>query len=183
MASSINRVLKGHKASYRLLEVLKEPSVFKASIVSSVDSSHAAAIDTRSYVHVFIFSSFVNQTINNSCSLVVKDLLMERELRAHQLPVIKECPYIRQAVDVIEKGEQEDWSSSQSTINKRIVLEWMETNLWHVRPFDKPFSNPKLPQIVARSILEALLVFQRMKGVHTGRYSSSHCSFSYCIFY
>lgn len=99
---------------------------------------------------------------------------MERELRAHQLPVIRECPYIRQAVDVIEKGEHEDWSPSQSKIKKRIVLEWMDTDLWHIRPFGKPFSNPRLPQIVARSILEALLVFQKMKGVHTGRNITSH---------
>ncbi|KAK2759911.1 hypothetical protein FQN54_002646 [Arachnomyces sp. PD_36] len=146
MASSINRILKGHKASYRLLEVLKEPSVFKASIILPAD--HSVPVT------------------GNELS-VIKDLQMERELRAHQLPVIKECPYIRQAVDVIEKGEHEDWSPSPPTINKRIVLEWMETDLWRVRPFGKPFSNPNLPQIVTRSILEALLVFQRMKGVHT----------------
>ncbi|EEQ29073.1 conserved hypothetical protein [Microsporum canis CBS 113480] len=143
MASSINRILKGHKASYRLLEVLKEPSVFKAARVTSTDGPYH----------------------NN---LVVKDLRVERELRAHQLPVIKECPYIRQVVDVIEKGEHEDWSPSPPTIQKRLVLEWMDTDLWLVRPFGKPFSNPRLPQIVARSMLEALLVFQRVKGVHTG---------------
>ncbi|KAM5437511.1 hypothetical protein McanMca71_000876 [Microsporum canis] len=142
MASSINRILKGHKASYRLLEVLKEPSVFKAARVTSTDGPYH----------------------NN---LVVKDLRVERELRAHQLPVIKECPYIRQVVDVIEKGEHEDWSPSPPTIQKRLVLEWMDTDLWLVRPFGKPFSNPRLPQIVARSMLEALLVFQRVKGVHT----------------
>ena len=104
---------------------------------------------------------------------------MERELRAHQLPAIRECPYIRQAADVIEKDEHEDWSPSQPTIKKRIVLEWMGTDLWHIRPFGKPFSNPELPQIVARSILEALLVFQQMKGVHTGRDNTSHCSFPF----
>ncbi|KAK2836889.1 hypothetical protein FQN49_006622 [Arthroderma sp. PD_2] len=146
MASSINRILKGRRASYRLLEVLKDPSAFKASIIPSAGSSRAPISDRP---------------------LVVKDLLMERELLAHQLPVIKACPYIRQAVDVIEKGEHEDWSPSPSTIQKQLVLEWMDTDLWLTRPFGKPFLNPKLPQIVTRSILEALLVFQQMKGVHT----------------
>ncbi|KAF3479556.1 uncharacterized protein GIQ15_06532 [Arthroderma uncinatum] len=146
MALSINRTLKGHKASYKLLEILKEPSVFKASIIPSAESSHVAA-SNRPYV--------------------VKDLLMERELRAHQLPVIKECPYIRQVVDVIEKDEHDDWSPSPSKIQKRLVLEWMDTDLWKICPFGRPFSNPRLPQIVTRSILEALLVFQQMKGVHT----------------
>ncbi|EFR00864.1 CMGC protein kinase [Nannizzia gypsea CBS 118893] len=98
----------------------------------------------------------------------MKDLLMERELRAHQLPAIKECPYIRQAVDVIERGELEDWSPSPPSIQKRLVMEWMDTELWLVRPFGKPFSNPRLPQIVTKSILEALVVFHQMKGVHTG---------------
>ena len=99
---------------------------------------------------------------------MIKDVTFEREIRAHQLPAIKASPYIRQALDVIEKHEDEDWSPSPPSVTKRIVLEWMDTDLWHTRPFGKGFRNPKLPQIVARSILEALLVFQEIKGVHTG---------------
>ncbi|KKK21566.1 hypothetical protein AOCH_003926 [Aspergillus ochraceoroseus] len=144
MASSLNRVLQGRKLSYKLIEVLKSPSIFKATIVPKSQQMPS-----------------VNKHV------VIKDVALERELRAHQLPAIKASPYIRQALDVIEKREDEDWSPSPPSITNRIVLEWMDTDLWLPRPLDKGFSNPKLPQIVARSILEALVVFQEMKGVHT----------------
>jgi hypothetical protein len=59
-------------------------------------------------------------------------------------------------VDVIEKDEQEDWAPSPPSVNRRMVLEWMDTDLWLIRPFGKPFSNPQLPAVVTKSILEAL---------------------------
>ncbi|PGH36195.1 serine/threonine protein kinase [[Emmonsia] crescens] len=144
MASALHRVFKGAKGSYKLIEVLKEPVAYKAAIIPS--------------------SSWSGASTDNA---VVKDLVLERELDAHELPTIKASPWIRQAIDVIEKGEHEDWSPSQPSVNKRLVLEWMDTDLWHARPYGKPFSNPKLPQIVARSVLEALCVFHGMRGVHT----------------
>ncbi|KAK2784853.1 hypothetical protein FQN53_008186 [Emmonsiellopsis sp. PD_33] len=147
MTSTLNRMFKGAKGSYKLLEVLKDPVAYKAIILPSSSSSSSGA-PTDKYA-------------------VVKDLTLDRELEAHELPAIKSSPRIRQAIDVIEKGETEDWSPSQPSVNRRLVLEWMDTDLWHARPFGKPFSNPKLPQIVARSILEALCVFHEMRGVHT----------------
>ncbi|KAL1955339.1 hypothetical protein VTO42DRAFT_8679 [Malbranchea cinnamomea] len=81
--------------------------------------------------------------------VVIKDLQFERELEMHQLPAVQACKYIRQAVDVIEKGEKDDWTPSEPSVNKQMVLEWMDTDLWHIRPFGKPFSNPKLPAIVS----------------------------------
>jgi hypothetical protein len=72
-------------------------------------------------------------------------------------------------VDVIEKDEQEDWAPSAPSVNRRIVQEWMDTDLWLVRPFGKPFSKPELPAIVTKSIIEALVVFHELCGVHTGK--------------
>ncbi|PGH13379.1 CMGC protein kinase [Helicocarpus griseus UAMH5409] len=115
-------VLKGQKASYKLLKTLKEPSLYKAAVLPiSAGSSKSPAI--RKYV-------------------AIKDLTLERELR-------------------------EDWAPSLSSVKKRMVLEWMDTDLWLIQPFGKPFANPKLPAIVTKSILEALLVFQQTGGVHT----------------
>ncbi|QKX62665.1 uncharacterized protein TRUGW13939_09826 [Talaromyces rugulosus] len=145
MASSLNRILQGRHMSYKLIEVLKSPSIFKATAVPPKSP----------------------QVPSDNKHVVIKDLALEWELRAHQLPAIKPSPYIRQTLDVIEKREDEDWGPSPPSITKRIVLEWMDTDLWLARPFDKSFSNPRLPQIVARSILEALVVFQEMQGVHT----------------
>ncbi|PGH20724.1 hypothetical protein AJ80_03484 [Polytolypa hystricis UAMH7299] len=88
--------------------------------------------------------------LNKHSSVMVKVLLMEREVRAHQLPEIRACLFDHQPVDVIRKNEDEDWSPSLPTINMRIVLEWMGTDLCHYYPSGKPFVNPKLPQVVAR---------------------------------
>lgn len=47
-----------------------------------------------------------------------------------------------------------------------MVFEWMDTDLWQLS--SKPFrSGPELPRIVARSVLEALAVFDGEEGVHT----------------
>jgi serine/threonine protein kinase len=47
-----------------------------------------------------------------------------------------------------------------------MVFEWMDTDLWQLP--SKPFrSGSELPRIVARSILEALAVFEDENGVHT----------------
>jgi serine/threonine protein kinase len=93
-------------------------------------------------------------------SVTIKNLLRERELRTHEVPEIRACPYIRQLQDVIG-AENEP---------KKLVLEWMDTDLWKSRPYNK-LANPKLPQVVAKSILEALVVFQRLHAVHTGENS------------
>ena len=70
-------------------------------------------------------------------------------------------PYIRQLLDVIdpEEGAQQG--------NRRMVFEWMDTDLWKARPYGK-LSHPNLPQVVAKSVLEALAVFQGLNAVHTG---------------
>ncbi|KAF1844371.1 uncharacterized protein K460DRAFT_388213 [Cucurbitaria berberidis CBS 394.84] len=139
MASCIGRVLVGRKASYRLLEVLKEPSVFKARTLPPSNRS-PLSLSNVTYTPV-----------------VIKNLLRERELRTHQIPEIGACTHIRQLQDVIEgDGDQP----------KKMVLEWMDADLWQCRPHGK-LANPKLPQIVAKSILEALVVFQRLHAVHT----------------
>jgi hypothetical protein len=43
----------------------------------------------------------------------------------------------------------------------------MYTNLWQSRPYNK-LASPKLPQIVAKSILKVMVVFQRLHAVHLG---------------
>ncbi|KAK2735225.1 hypothetical protein FQN55_002225 [Onygenales sp. PD_40] len=148
MASSIGRILNGQKASYKLLATLKEPSLYKAAVIPPCPQGSSNLPPPGKFV-------------------AVKDLVLERELHAHRLPYIQGAKFIRQAVDVIIKSEHDDWTPSLPSVNKRIVFEWMDTDLWTTRPFGKPFSNPKLPAIVAKSILEALLIFQQTSNVHT----------------
>lgn len=48
-----------------------------------------------------------------------------------------------------------------------MVFEWMDTDLWQLP--SEPFrAGSKLPRIVARSVLEALLVLDELTGVHSG---------------
>jgi len=46
-----------------------------------------------------------------------------------------------------------------------MVFEWMDTDLWQL-PSKRFRSRPQLPRIVARSILEALVVMNSENGVH-----------------
>lgn len=85
------------------------------------------------------------------------------------MPAIRACPYIRQLEDVIDRKGNEHCFPSNPNIKMRLVLEWMDTDLWQLRPYGK-LTNPRLPQVVAKSVLEALVVFQRLHAVHTGKF-------------
>ncbi|OBT78882.1 hypothetical protein VF21_02796 [Pseudogymnoascus sp. 05NY08] len=92
--------------------------------------------------------------------VVIKDLIFERELDTHRIPAIEECPYIRKLVDVIDP---EDGAHREP---RKLVFEWMDTDLWKCRPYGK-LSHQNLPQVISKSVLEALAVFQALNAVHT----------------
>ncbi len=94
---------------------------------------------------------------------MIKDLVFERELDTHRIPTIASSPFFRQLIDVIYPKDEDTQE------RKQLVLEWMDTDLWKARPYGK-LSHPKLPQIVARSVLEALAALQDLRGVHTGQF-------------
>ncbi|KAK0129021.1 hypothetical protein ONS95_000961 [Cadophora gregata] len=61
-----------------------------------------------------------------------------------------------------------DGNAASSTLGQPqcMVFEWMDTDLWQLP--SKPFRNgSELPRIVARSLLEALVVIDSEHGVHT----------------
>ncbi|KFY46931.1 hypothetical protein V495_02161 [Pseudogymnoascus sp. VKM F-4514 (FW-929)] len=97
--------------------------------------------------------------------VVIKDLVFERELDTHRISPISESPYIRRLLDVIEPED----GAHQAP--RKLVFEWLDTDLWKYRPYGK-LSHPKLPQVLSKSILEALAVFQGLNAVHTGLLSS-----------
>ncbi len=103
-----------------------------------------------------------------------------RERRTYALPSISQSPYIRTLVDIIGhdvddyqnehsqadiKSQKDVLSQPQEPQPRCMVFEWMDTDLWQLP--SKPFrSGSPLPRIVARSILEALVVFDSEDGVH-----------------
>ncbi|KFY45990.1 hypothetical protein V494_00662, partial [Pseudogymnoascus sp. VKM F-4513 (FW-928)] len=132
----VGRVLKGQKASYRVLAFLKGQSVAKATTLPSGCSRHGSGL------------------------VAIKDLIFERELDTHRVPAIAESPYIRQLLDVI------DAEDGVQGAPRKLVFEWMDTDLWKHRPYGR-LSHPELPQVVSKSVLEALAVFQSLNAVHT----------------
>jgi len=88
-----------------------------------------------------------------------RKVVYEREYENHENTMIMASPYVRALEDCIghdgEKVEQ-----------RCLVLEWMDTDLWKSR------TNPRshdlqLQKNVARSVLEALVVFADIQGTHT----------------
>jgi hypothetical protein len=62
-------------------------------------------------------------------TVVIKDLIFERELDTHRIPAIASSPFFRQLKDMIDskdKGGQEF---------KQLVYEWMDTDLWTAGPY------------------------------------------------
>ena len=91
------------------------------------------------------------------------------------MPTFEACPYIRQVVDTIDVTEEsvkilDERGKHDEESRPRIVLEWMETDLWNYRPYGKAV-NPILVKTIAKSVLEALVVFQNAEAVHTGKIS------------
>ena len=59
----------------------------------------------------------------------------------------------------------DDGAPSTEDNPQAMVFEWMDTDLWHLP--SKPFrSGSPLPRIIARSLLEALVVIGDLGGTH-----------------
>ena len=91
------------------------------------------------------------------------------------MPTFEACPYIRQVVDTIDVTEEsvkilDERGKYDEESRPRIVLEWMETDLWNYRPYGNAV-NPILVKTIAKSVLEALVVFLDAEAVHTGEIS------------
>lgn len=71
--------------------------------------------------------------------VVIENPIFDRELDTHRIPAISESLYIRQLVDVIdpEDGVHE--------APKKLVFEWMDTDIWKYRPHGKLFSHEASP--------------------------------------
>lgn len=83
-----------------------------------------------------------------------------RGLRNYGFDSIAKSPFVRSMIDLIGHDDQQKPSQLPC-----MVFEWMDTDLWQL-PSKRFRSRPQLPRIVARSILEALVVMNSENGVH-----------------
>ena len=93
-----------------------------------------------------------------------RKILYEHELENLGLPTIAASPYIRALQDRIGHDLLEQ--SADVAQQRCMVLEWMDSDLWRSR-FYKMQPASDLPRTVAKSVLEALMVFSDLRGIHT----------------
>ena len=165
MALRVPQVLRGHKASYRLVEALKATTVFKAEILSDSDVKTGLYASSRTCWNdvQIILSAVVKTALDKS------KIILNREHRNYKMPAIASCPYIRSLIDIIPNSDDaREESSFSATENPHLVFEWMEQDLRTV-PSDEFRDNSKLPKLIAKSVLSGLaLLKDRFNAVHTG---------------
>jgi hypothetical protein len=108
------------------------------------------------------------RAVVKTCSNELDQGLLEREYGNYQVPDIATSPYIRQMYEAIGLPQEQSKTSISSGLQPPcLILEWMDTDLWHVP--SKPFRNDaELPKIVCRSVLSALEIFRKQGKTHTG---------------
>ncbi|KAK0111253.1 hypothetical protein ONS95_001625 [Cadophora gregata] len=166
MSLNIGQVLRGRAAFYHVTKVVKTPTVFQAKVVP-FEAPELTELPTQlAMIKTFPRGKPMDQ--------------YNRERRTYALPSISQSPYIRGLLDIIghdaddsqNESSQPDFTSQKDVLNQAqenqpqcMVFEWMDTDLWQLP--SQPFrSGSPLPRIVARSVLEALVVFDNEDGVH-----------------
>ncbi|GIK02900.1 hypothetical protein Aspvir_006963 [Aspergillus viridinutans] len=148
MALNIGHIIKGRYRSYRLVEALKTPTVFKAQLLSDPAIKPA--------------------------SVVVKTepgpekICLRREWNNYRIPAIATSKYIRELCDVISsnKEEQRAVEADPEADTLYLVFEWMDHALRTVPPFGYQI-NSDLPKVISKAVLSALALLTQLNAVHT----------------
>lgn len=170
MAIYVGQLIKGARATYKLVQLLKSNTVFKAQIVDSFDLNNnwyvcqnVSATETDSFVAYNLIRAIVK-----TCSSDLDQILLAREYRSYQIPDFATSPYIRHMLEAIGMPQEQGNNSIAPALHPPcLIFEWMDTDLWHVP--SKPFRNDtELPKVVCRSVLSALAIFKKHGKTHTG---------------
>ena len=106
-------------------------------------------------------------------SPAMERMALVREYEIYEGPgPVKTNPFIKKLHDVIgpwEMVEERGRAGFDKTSEDPpcLVFEWMEHTLWDVRA-ELYRENSVLPKTVARSVLQALVVFASANAMHTG---------------
>ncbi|KAJ9394249.1 hypothetical protein DTO282F9_8816 [Paecilomyces variotii] len=148
MALNIGQIIKGKYKTYRLVDVLKVPTVFKARVLPDLGvKSTSAVVKTE---------------------LGPEKICLKRERDNYRIPAITSCKYIRELCDVISSDSKElRAEKADSAINSLcLVFEWMDHDLRTVPSFEFR-SNSDLPKIISKAVLSALALLSQFNAVHT----------------
>ncbi|KAI9843075.1 MAG: hypothetical protein M1837_006620 [Sclerophora amabilis] len=148
MTLAIGEVLKGRTACYHVSKVLKEPTVFQAKVVPFELSPSSQPTQLAVIKHVPAGRSMTQYN---------------RERRCYAFDSIAKSQSIRAMIELLNHEEDAVENAHQ---RQCMVFEWMDSDLWQL-PSNRFRSGSLLPRIVARSVLQALEVFDGEDGVHT----------------
>ncbi|KAI9674438.1 MAG: hypothetical protein M1817_001776 [Caeruleum heppii] len=151
MEPIVSQILKGHKASYKIITSLKNGSIFKTAVLPTGSASSQSLVSRLAVFKV--------EPIDKNLKI-----LYDRELRNLQIPTIASSRHIRALHDTIPSDPEK--SHADPTNHRGMILEWMDTDLWNCR-HERIDPGSDLPRIVAKAVLEALAVFADLQGIHT----------------
>ncbi|OBT99172.1 hypothetical protein VE01_02621 [Pseudogymnoascus verrucosus] len=146
MPLSPGQIIKGARASYRLLHPLKGKTVFKAEILQARDITQRWA---------------VVKTATGS----LERSALQREYQTYQNPFVAESPFIRSLHEGVGDMESLDAAPVDGVAPPCLVLEWMDTELRLIS--SSAFRSGELPKHVARQVLKALWVLYYIDSAHT----------------
>ncbi|KFY71110.1 hypothetical protein V499_08685 [Pseudogymnoascus sp. VKM F-103] len=146
MPLSPGQIIKGARASYRLLHPLKGKTVFKAEILEARDLKQRWAVI-------------------KTATAPLERFALQREFQTYQNPFVAESPFIRSLHEGL--GDMESLSAAHvvGVAPPCLVLEWMDTELRLVP--SRAFRGGELPKHVARQVLKALWVLYYIDSAHT----------------
>lgn len=146
---STGQVLRGRNATYRLLNALHAPTVYKAQVLeSSIIRAEFAVVKTA-----------VESTKK----------ALRRERNNYLIPGIRSSQYIRSHWDILDAFSSDDRAQADETVTAPpgMVFEWMEYDLWQVSS-ERYRQDSILPKVIARSVLSALALLKtQYDAIHT----------------
>ncbi|KFY86001.1 hypothetical protein V500_07929 [Pseudogymnoascus sp. VKM F-4518 (FW-2643)] len=140
---TVGQVLKGKNGPYKIIEALKTSTVFKAAILGSTFQELPRGAQQFAVVKTETDESM--------------KYVFNRERNNYELPHMDSCKTIRALRDVV------GFDSLKPLEPQCMVFEWMDQDLRTV-PYSRFRSDPKLPRVIARSVLETLAFLKETYG-------------------
>lgn len=154
MTLGTGQILRGSIGTYKVLNSLKAPTVYKAQVLSGSRKD-------------------VGYAVVKTAASELESVALNREYQRYQVPDIASNPYIRNLYDTV--GMFEGGMGDGTEVAEEppcLVLEWMDTDL-RCLPSQQFRHASHLPKIVSRSVLSALDVFKKHNLMHTGKCPTS----------
>ena len=165
MPLSPGQIIKGARASYRLLHPLKGKTVFKAEILEARDLKQRWSVLPCYHLKPELTSNLCIRAVVKTATGSLERSALQREFQTYQNPFVAESPFIRSLHEGVGDMASLDAAHVSGVAPPCLVLEWMDTELRLVS--SSAFRGGELPKHVARQVLKALWVLYYIDSAHT----------------